>query len=208
MPKIKVHGHSPRIDMTPMVDLFMLLLTFFMLTTTFRPSESVQVDTPGSISEKLSPDMNIMTISIDKKNRIFFNLDNGSDTSRSVREEVLKEMATRYNVQLTEDELKKFSKLASFGTPMKNIKSWLNAQNEKEKIELENGIPIDSADNQLNMWILYSRVKNPEGEAIIKGDGSSDYEIVKKVLDILQENEINRFNLTTNLEKVEVQLSK
>ena len=51
MSKIKLAAHQPHIDMTPMVDLFMLLLTFFMLTTSFKPSEAVQVDTPNSVSE-------------------------------------------------------------------------------------------------------------------------------------------------------------
>jgi len=46
MPKIKLGHKSPRIDMTPMVDLFTLLLTFFILTATFRPQESAAVDTP------------------------------------------------------------------------------------------------------------------------------------------------------------------
>ena len=53
MSKIKLPSKPPKIDMTPMVDLFMLLLTFFMLTASFIPQEAVQVDTPNSISEKL-----------------------------------------------------------------------------------------------------------------------------------------------------------
>ena len=52
MPKIKLPTKSPHIDMTPMVDLFSLLLTFFMLTASFRPQEAAPIDTPNSISEK------------------------------------------------------------------------------------------------------------------------------------------------------------
>ena len=42
---------SIRIDMTPLVDVAFLLLTFFMLTTQFKSDASVIVDTPSSISE-------------------------------------------------------------------------------------------------------------------------------------------------------------
>ncbi|MEJ7664095.1 MAG: biopolymer transporter ExbD [Hymenobacter sp.] len=51
MPKVKPHRTSPSLDMTPMVDLAFLLVTFFMLTTKFAPDETVVVDTPSSISD-------------------------------------------------------------------------------------------------------------------------------------------------------------
>ncbi|MFM1898639.1 MAG: hypothetical protein RL577_879, partial [Bacteroidota bacterium] len=35
MPKVKMPKSSPSLDMTPMVDLAFLLVTFFMLTSSF-----------------------------------------------------------------------------------------------------------------------------------------------------------------------------
>ena len=107
MPKIKLATKSPRIDMTPMVDLFTLLLTFFILTATFRPQEAAPVDTPFSVSEKPMMDANVMTVIISKDNRIFFNVDNGPDTILKFRPKILAEMGKRYNIEFTPDELRK-----------------------------------------------------------------------------------------------------
>jgi biopolymer transport protein ExbD len=54
------------------------------------------------------------------------------------------------------------------------------------------------------MWIRFARQLNPIADAAVKGDAGADYKVAKKVFDILQANNINRFNLTTTLEKVEV----
>mgnify|MGYP001769298640 CR=1 FL=1 len=209
MAKIKLPTKSPHIDMTPMVDLFSLLLTFFMLTTTFRPSEVAPIDMPFSVSEKPKPDANIMVVLVSKDGRVFFDLDNGPDTLLMFRSKVLQEMGTRYNITFTPEELRKFGKLASFGMPVSNIKAWIAAKEPKEKEALNTGIPMDSTDNQLEMWILFTRKVNPNVQACIKGDADADFKQVKKVLDILQGKNVNRFNLITNLDaKVEVKLEQ
>ena len=204
MPKIKQPARSPHIDMTPMVDLFSLLLTFFMLTTSFRPQEAAPIETPNSVSEKQAPDNDIMTIFISKDGKVFFNLDNGKDTSTHFRAKMLQKMAEQYQITFTPKEIDKFSKMSSFGMPIKDMKAWINAQDPKDRDKLQVGIPMDSTDNQLAWWVRSARITNLSAEVAIKGDAETDYTAVKKIMDLLQENKVNKFNLVTNLQKDEV----
>jgi biopolymer transport protein ExbD len=208
MPKIKLPVKTPHIDMTPMVDLFALLLTFFMLTTSFRPQEATIIDTPNSISEKMTPEKNVITVLIGKDNKVFLNFDNGTDTSVLIRKEVLKKIAEQLNLKFTNKELKTFSTWASFGMPAQNIKAWLNTADSKDREKFQIGMPVDSTDNQLNLWIRFIRLQNQNAEVAIKGDANADFKAVKHVMDILQDNKVNRFNLTTTLQKEEAKLEQ
>ena len=61
--------------MTPLVDVAFLLLTFFMLTTQFKPPEEVQIELPSSNSQFKLPESDVMTLSLAKDGRIFLGLD-------------------------------------------------------------------------------------------------------------------------------------
>jgi biopolymer transport protein ExbD len=63
------------IDMTPMVDVIMLLLTFFMLTTHFKPAEEAEVVLPDSHSAIKLPETDVMTVVVTKENQLYMELD-------------------------------------------------------------------------------------------------------------------------------------
>ena len=92
--------------------------------------------------------------------------------------------------------------------PVNSLRQWINSTDPKEKAALQKGIPYDSADNQIAMWIRFARLTNPNAEVVIKGDGESDYKTVKKIIDVMQDNKVNKFNLITNLQKVEAKLDE
>ncbi len=76
MPKHKKSRVGFRIDMTPMVDVAMLLLTFFMLATSFKPPSEVEVALPSSHSAFKVPDADVMTITVNKDGKIWLGVDN------------------------------------------------------------------------------------------------------------------------------------
>jgi biopolymer transport protein ExbD len=209
MPKIKLPTKQPRIDMTPMVDTFCVVLTFLMLTTQMRQPEPATVDTPFSISETPTPDFNMMTFLRSPEGKVFMNFDNGPDTLLKYRPRILVEMGKRYGIEFSEIQQREFEKFpSSIGVPIMNMQEFLNAKDNASRKKFQVGIPLDSADNQLSMWVLYARQINPNIQACIKGDSKTPFPVVKKVLDILQEKNVKRFNLITSLETAKINLEE
>jgi biopolymer transport protein ExbD len=196
MGKIKVHRASPSLDMTPMVDLAFLLVTFFMLTTKFAPEEPVAVDTPSSISEIKLPEVDILTITIAKDGAVFFNLD-----GKYTRQTLIQKMGEKYGVPFTPDQIARFAVLPSFGLPIGNLPQYLDMEPDERKTIVQSGIPVDSAHNELADWIVMSRISNPKLRIAIKGDSDSNYPVVKDVINTLVDRKVTRFNLITNMER-------
>jgi biopolymer transport protein ExbD len=87
MPKFKKGRVGIKIDMTPMVDVAFLLLTFFMLTTQFRPPEEVQIELPSSHSAFKLPESDVMIISVNREGKIYLGVDSQSLRARLFGEE-------------------------------------------------------------------------------------------------------------------------
>lgn len=59
------------LDMTPMVDITILLLIFYMTTTSFKPPEAKQVTLPQSHSQIELPGKDVINITVSKNDSIF-----------------------------------------------------------------------------------------------------------------------------------------
>ncbi|MBR6948532.1 MAG: biopolymer transporter ExbD [Muribaculaceae bacterium] len=229
MGKVKIKKKETRIDMTAMSDVTVLLLTFFMLTSTFLQKEPVTVITPPSVSEEKVPDANLLSILVSPEGKVFLEVTGSKDStmkSETVRADLLKNMVAEYkkthpsaNLAFTNKELETFSKLNAFGVPITKMKEWLNLETDVRDKALEEGpgIPINMNEdpnnpNEFQMWIraAYNSM-NPElQEAMVKGRGiaikadqTTPYSVVNVVMDNLQTMKMNKFTLMTALKSEE-----
>ena len=195
MGRAKIKKKSTFIDMTAMSDVTVLLLTFFMLTSTFVKKEPVQVFTPASVSEIKIPETNILQILVDPDGKIFMSLDKQPDMKA-----VLEKMGEEYGVDFTPEQEKKFVTASTFGVPMRSMQKFLDLPTEQQDKLLKNeGIPCDSTDNQFKSWVRNARQVNPDLRIAIKADASTPYAVIKNVMSSLQDLRENRYNLITSL---------
>ncbi len=199
MPKKKIARKSTAIDMTAMCDVSFLLLTFFMLATKFKPPDLVEVVTPASISDTKVAETNIITISIDKDGRVFFDMD-GIPTKL----ELIDEIDNNMKLGLTKQEKQNFALSAGVGVPFNQLKSYLNLQPSDQKSFKSPGIPVDTTltdSNQLFKWVAYARIVNPQARLSVKGDGGVKYPVVRAVFATLANKKIqgHKFYAVTSL---------
>src|SRR5690606_14569556 len=74
--KIRSKKSSTRIDMTPMVDLAFLLLTFFMLATTFNKPQTMEINMPAKPkNEDKLPEINekrVLSVVLGDNDKIYY----------------------------------------------------------------------------------------------------------------------------------------
>lgn len=207
MGKVKIKKSEVWIDMTPMSDVMVLLLTFFMLTSTFVKNEPVKVVTPGSVSEVKVPDVDVLSILINPDGKIYMGLDKTRDL-----EEALFTMTDLFGVSLTGEEVAKFKDESMFGVSMDLLKTYLNLPQEKKSDAIKSaGIPTDSLEqadgtkgrSEFQEWVKAAKEVNSDLKITIKADEKTPYAIVKNVMSELQDMNENRYQLITSYKKQE-----
>lgn len=185
MGRVKIARKSTFIDMTAMSDVTVLLLTFFMLTSTFLQKEPTMVITPPSVSTEKVQETNFVQVLLSPEGKVWLTMNNDTSSNWSnekMKMALLDKVSEIYNeshkkkISFTPEQKYAFSKVGSFGVPLSQMGQFLDLASQQEgqtkmdqwlSGEDENpnhvtGIPIswnsdEAKPNEFQMWMKAMR---------------------------------------------------
>jgi biopolymer transport protein ExbD len=202
MARPKIARKSTSVDMTAMCDVAFLLLSFFILTTKFKPAEAITVETPSSVSSKVAPEKDVTLVTMTKEGKVFISLDNDE-----VKGELANQLNANKGAGLSPSDITLFKKASFYGTPISQLKSVLQIPADKLKGDVLPGIPAqDTAHNEVTEWIRYIVAAHASTgtklNLLLKGDNLAKYPAFKNVITALKKNDQFKFQMVTNAEGV------
>ena len=198
MGKVKIKKADIWIDMTPMSDVMVLLLTFFMMSSTFMKKEPTTVTTPMSVSEIKVPETNVLNILVDSIGHIYMGMDNENHSVSA-----LLGMTGQYGISINPLQRTAFLEDGMWGMPMDKLEAYLNLDPDARNLAMktQGGIPLDSIDgkeSEFQMWVREARSANDEVKVAIKADQNTPYKVIKKIMGELRDMNENRYYLITS----------
>lgn len=188
MPAVKRRKRpSQTIDMTPYVDVIMLILTFFILTAQFKAelAEDIQVKLPNSGNDTTKlPERNVMTLVINRFGDIFADVD---------------------NIKVREDVLGDPIGLAAYHPDSTTQPGWNNPANLNDKGTMKRPIIAFSDREKFKKLLIDFRLSSKSNvgkdlRIVVKGDKDADIGVVQDLMEIMKETKNTRFSFVTDLE--------
>lgn len=229
MGRVQMKKKSTFIDMTAMSDVTVLLLTFFMLTSTFLAKEPTTVITPASVSEEKVQETNYVQVLVSPEGKIWLTMHNDTSaqwSNQNMRMALLDKVAQIYNeshknkISFTPQQKLAFSKVNAFGVPLAQMSEFLDLDPSDQDNWLQgkdgnpnhvSGIPISmNQENETEFQMWMRAIRQSENETLtsaikdgtgvaIKADQNTSFEVVHTVMDNLQTIHMNKFTLLTAL---------
>jgi biopolymer transport protein ExbD len=188
----------PQLDMNPMVDMAFLLVTFFLLATSFKSMEPTRITLPRSVSKLELPDKEVIQITVNRNGEAFIGIE-----EQGARAELLERFTGAYGIEITDADKIVFASLPGVGVPAKQLVEFLRLSPEERQRLKQPGIPREEGANELVDWIILGRTMLPRARVAIKADKQTPYKYVDTIIKTLIDNNVLRFHLITEIRRID-----
>lgn len=156
----------------------------------------MKINMPVAAPRIYEPNDNVAIIYLATNRAMFQILDN------NVRQQTLLAIGRKYHIKFSADEQTEFLNSPIIGAPICQLKQYDSQYMDWAIRPDRPGIPYDGNDCQLSDWILESRraqqqLNNLPLRIIIKADKDLEYPFLKRIIAILQNQQVNHFSLLT-----------
>ncbi|MBN8568713.1 MAG: biopolymer transporter ExbD [Ignavibacteria bacterium] len=177
-----------KIDMTPLVDVIMLLLTFFMLTATFKAemSENIEVKLPKSLNVDTTklPEKDVMTLSLTKQGDIYVDVDNFK-----VKKDVF---GSEFGIGVYHPDS---SSKSEFELTQK-----IAGKDVKRAVKVLNKEQFEKTLSDLRLSLKNMTQNKSDFKIVLKGDKDVDFGVVEDLMQSLKDTRNTRFSLVTDID--------
>lgn len=204
MARPKIPRKSTSIDMTAMCDVAFLLLSFFILTTKFKPSEAVPVSTPNSVAAKIAPDKDFIMISLNNEGKVYLSVGD-SEGDRAKKKEILESLNSSHSLGLSGNDIAALVKAPFIGVPLSQLAQQAKLSTDQMTSRNLPGIPCqDTANNELTFWVRAASdaYMGERMNLILKGDNAAKFPVFKNIITAFKKNDQLKFQMVTNPENV------
>ncbi|MCS6989935.1 MAG: biopolymer transporter ExbD [Chloroherpetonaceae bacterium] len=168
-------GGDDVIDLAPLVDIAFLLLTFFMMTTTFAPQEVLKVETPKSSSSLLEPVKQYITVTV------------GDSTKEGQIRVYMDEVNTR---------------IAALSEKYGEAKARSTEGIEVARIPNPNdSIEVNKAIAELRDVLMRARLADAKQTVVLKADKQVKFSIIYKIMTTMKSVNFEQVQMVTTMER-------
>jgi hypothetical protein len=143
---------------------------------------------------------------MDKAGKVYFSV---GDENPEQKQEIIDMVDQQKSLGLSSQEKAAFVKRsgAYIGVPFTMLKSFLDLSPDQLKRFNAPGIPVDTANNELTVWMgaatrAFANTESKKMALMVKGDNNAKYPSFKGVIDAFKKNEIFKFSMITDPEGV------
>ena len=177
------------VDLAAVCSVAFILLLLYLSMAGFKAEEPVRVNMPETSGYRCTMNGLGDAVILLGEGKVFLRL---PDT---VRKDVLLQMSNKYNTRFTKSQCNRFKNIEFIGIS-------IAAFHQEVLPHDQSGISLQGKDNELAAWIsaaskTYRTLYQRDMQIGIKADKDTRYTLIKDVITVLQNQNINRFSFIT-----------